>query len=983
MNSSEWQNPKFLEKGREAARAHFIPFRTMEEALEGDVKKSSRYQSLNGTWDFKYFEAWYLMEEPVYFTDTIPVPSNWQMQGYDIPYYTNVNYPYPADMPRVPDDNPCGVYRRYFTVRHPEDEVYLNFEGVSSCFYVYINGQEIGYSQGSHYTAEFCITPYLKSGENEVMVKVLKWCDGSYLEDQDFFRLSGIFRDVYLLYRNPSHVKDLEIQTDLQCLSVKLQTAGETEGYVARLYDGEELAGEQVFEGKQVKFVLENPRLWTAETPDLYTLIISGQEEVISRKVGFRQVKISHKGELLINGTPVKLKGVNHHDTHPDKGYVMDEADMRKDLYLMKKLNINCVRTSHYPPAARFLEICDEVGMYVVDEADLECHGLVTKDTMWEYGVFNPEWPTDHPDWKEAMMERAERMVERDKNFPSVIIWSMGNEAGYGQHFEDMCLWTKQRDGSRPVHYERANMADNPPCIDIESGMYYPLHMVKEEGEKDSNRPFFLCEYAHAMGNGPGGLGDYWDLFEQYPRLIGGCIWEWADHVAVKNGKYMYGGDFGEITHDHNFCVDGLVMADRSLKAGSLEAKAVHQPLQAKLLSVQPLKIQIRNHFDFISLKDYQLQWDLEVDGQAVLSGKWEGDLGAGDSEEILLAEEIPCSCNWGIYLNLSLIRKEDCVWAEAGYETARLQLEIPYEKKTHKNETEDKLWKMQESNIFLKVYDEQENGYIFHKIKGNLVGILKNGKNILEAPVQLSLWRAPTDNERHQKTKWGLFEDNISGWNLNHLMDKCYSMKWEQTENGIEVRTEGALAGISRTPMVWYKIHYLVAADGCLEIKVHGDVSKNKNACYLPRFGFEFKVPYEMEEMEYFGRGPWENYRDIFHHAPIGLYTSCASQEYFPYVKPQETGNHTQVKYLTVKNSHTEEKLTFQAETVMDCQVLHYTKEELTYKNHYYELEEDGTTIRIDYRNSGIGSASCGPELEEKDQLAEKEIDFAFTIKG
>ena len=335
MNSSEWQNPKFLEKGREAARAHFIPFRTMEEALEGDVKKSSRYQSLNGTWDFKYFEAWYLMEEPVYFTETIPVPSNWQMYGYDIPYYTNVNYPYPADMPRVPDDNPCGVYRRYFTVQHPEDEVYLNFEGVSSCFYVYVNGQEIGYSQGSHYTAEFCITPYLKSGENELIVKVLKWCDGSYLEDQDFFRLSGIFRDVYLLYRNPSHVRDLEIRTDLQRLRVNLQTEGETKAYIARLYDGEQLVGEQAFEGKPLEFVLENPRLWTAETPELYTLMITGQEEVISRKVGFRQVKISQKGELLVNGTPVKLKGVNHHDTHPDKGYVMDETDMRKDLYLM------------------------------------------------------------------------------------------------------------------------------------------------------------------------------------------------------------------------------------------------------------------------------------------------------------------------------------------------------------------------------------------------------------------------------------------------------------------------------------------------------------------------------------------------------------------------------------------------------------------------------------------------------------------------
>ena len=982
MRSSEWQNPKFLQKGRETARAHFIPCRTMEEALSGKVESSSRYQSLNGTWDFKYFEAWYLMEEPVHFTESIPVPSNWQMHGYDIPYYTNVNYPYPADMPRVPDDNPCGVYRRYFKVQHPEDEVYLNFEGVNSCFYVYINGQEIGYSQGSHYTAEFCITPYLREGNNELLVKVLKWCDGSYLEDQDFFRLSGIFRDVYLLYRNPSHVRDLEINTDLHNLTVKLDVTGEIEGYTIGLYEGATLLEEQAATRKGAEFVLENPRLWTAETPELYTVVISGHEEVIARKAGFRTVEVSEKGELLINGTPVKLKGVNHHDTHPEKGHVMDEEDMKKDLYLMKRLNINCVRTSHYPPAARFLELCDEVGMYVVDEADLECHGLVTKDTMWEYGLFYKDWPTDHPDWKEAMMERAVRMVERDKNFPCIIVWSMGNEAGYGQYFEDMAVWTKERDASRLVHYERANMADNPPCIDVESGMYYSLDMVKEEGEKDSKRPFFLCEYAHAMGNGPGGLGDYWELFEKYPRLIGGCIWEWADHVAVKEGRHLYGGDFGEITHDHNFCVDGLVMADRSLKAGSREAKAVHQPLRAELISAKPLTVKIINHFDFATFKDYEILWTVEIDGKTAFSGNWEGDLAAGESIEVVLSGELPSSCELGAYLNLSLVRKTSCSWAEAGYETALVQLELPVGKQKKQREVQEKTWEIQEDSVFLKITDEQENGYQFHKIKGILTGIFKNGQNLLVSPTQLSLWRAPTDNERHMKTKWGLFEDNISGWNLNYLMDKCYSMEWEQKDHTVCVSVEGALAGISRTPSSWYKICYQICADGSLEVKVHAKMSKNKNAIWLPRFGFEFRVPYQMEQMEYFGRGPWENYCDLYHHAPVGLYTSNASREYFPYVKPQENGNHTKVKYLTVKNPHTGETLTFEAEKEMECQVLHYTKEELTEKKHYFELEENETTIRIDYKNSGIGSASCGPELEEKDRLSEKEIEFAFTVR-
>ena len=983
MNQIDWQNPKFLQKGREDARAYFIPYATLEEAFKGEREKSSRYNSLNGTWDFKYYDAYYEMEENINFTETIEVPSNWQMYGYDKPCYTNVNYPYPVDLPFVPDENPCGVYRKFFNIDSLEEEKYIVFEGVNSCFYLYINGKEIGYSQGTHYTSEFYISPYLKTGKNEIIVKVLKWCDGSYLEDQDFFRLSGIFRDVYILDRSKCHIKDIKTKVTLNSLTVDIKINGQNkEDFIASLYDKEKLIDKKVISTKSVTFDVENANLWNAENPYLYTLVLSGGGEFIPQSIGFRTVAVSEKGELLINGKSIKLKGVNHHDTHPQKGHVLNLDDIKKDLYLMKQLNINCVRTAHYPPAPQFIELCDKIGMYIVDEADLECHGMTTKDTMCEYEAFDLSWPTDHPDWEEAMLERAIRMVERDKNFSSVIMWSMGNECGYGKHFESMCKWTKQQDPSRLVHYERATMVQNPKCIEVESGMYYSTKGLEAEGERDSKRPFFLCEYAHAMGNGPGGLADYWETFEKYPRLIGGCIWEWADHVVEKDNKYLYGGDFDELTHDHNFCVDGLVMADRSLKAGSLYTKAVHQPLYATFISDNPIKISIKNKFDFATFADYDFLWTIEIDGDIVKSGKFESNIMPLETEEIEILNSLDNSCYMGAYLNLSMRRKKSCEWAEQGYEIAFIQIELPVNKiEKQKEDFEEIKWNVLEDKLYLKIVDEKENGYVFHKIKGNLCGILKNGKNMLEKQAEFSVWRAPTDNERHMKNKWGLFEDNISGWNLNYLTSKCYSIDWKENNNNIEIIVDGSSAGISRSPIARYKVIYKIYKDGTLEINLKVNINKDERAIWLPRVGFEFKVAYNMENIEYFGMGPYENYIDLHNHSYMGKFKSTATEEYVPYVKPQENGNHTKVKYLKVEDNQAN-SICFWADKEMECQVLHYTKEELTNKKHYYELKEDGTNIRIDYKSSGIGSASCGPQLDEKYRMNEKDIDFKFYIQ-
>ena len=988
MNSKHWQDPTFLQMGREKERAYFIPFENQDKALEGERDDSGLCKNLNGEWDFHFYPAYYDVPNEITQWDKIPVPSNWQMYGYEAPYYTNVNYPYPVDPPYVPDENSCGVYRTYFSwEEHLDKDVYLMFEGVNSCFYLYINGQEIGYSQGSHIPAEFCITKYLHQGENEIQVRVLKWCDGSYLEDQDFLRFSGIFRDVYVLFRSKAHVRDIQVNTTLDHLYAKLWYENEecVQNVEAFLYEGKQCISKLNIVENEIDFCMKDPKLWNSEQPNLYTLLICAQGEYIPILVGFRTVGVSDQGELLINNVPVKLKGVNHHDTHPTKGHVMDMEDIKLDLYLMKQLNINTIRMSHYPPTPELLRLCDKLGFYVVDEADVETHGYVSKDTGWSYQAYNKEWLMDIPEWREAFLERAKRMVERDKNFTSIIMWSMGNECGYGTWFDDMCEWTKNRDPYRLVHYERACLVGNPPCVDVESMMYPSLERLEKEGQSEDKRPFFLCEYGHAMGNGPGGLKDYQEMFNKYPRLVGGCIWEWADHTVLKDGKHYYGGDFGELTHDHNFCVDGLVSAQREVKAGSLDAKAVFQPLDICWVCEEDQKyyLEITNLHDFVSLDEYVLAWELNVDGVVKKeSNLFLKDLGPKQKIKLPVPENFSVSYELGAYLNFSLRTTKACAWAEKNHEVAAVQLAVPeiYCKRKEKTDPVQKnTWTVNENGNILEIMNSEKDGYSFHKVKGTLQGIWRAGNNLLLQDVELGTWRAPTDNDRHIKDIWGLFEDNRSGWNMNKLFQKCYDFNWEQEDDCFHVHTKGSLAGVSRSPFAKYDIDYKIYKDGKLQITVNGDI--NEKTIWLPRFGFIFTLPYNMENMEYYGMGPCENYQDMCGHVKMGLYESTAKKEYVPYVKPQEHGNHQNVKQLAVSDEKSTNKLMFWTDNQMECQVLHYSKEELTEKKHHFELEEGDTYVRIDYKVSGIGSASCGPDLPPKYQVDEKKIQFSFFV--
>lgn len=923
--------------------------------------------SLNGEWNFKFYE--YDFEESYEKKEwgKIPVPSCWELFGYENPNYANVAYPHPVNPPYVPTKNPMGVYERKFEIKDTKRDIYIIFEGVSSCLELYINGNYVGYSQGSHLQAEFDITKYVKTGENSVLVKVRKWCSGSYLEDQDFFRFHGIFRDTYILSRPKGHIKDIKIITEENKIKIDFDGSANI-----KLYDKESLIAEKDAEN-YAEFTVVNPVLWNAEKPYLYELVFTYKDEIIKQKIGFVTYGISDNNEFLVNGVPVKLKGVNHHDTDAKKGWTMTDEDIKRDLLLMKKLNINTIRTSHYPPTPKFLDMCDELGFYVMLETDLEEHGFAQR-IPGEYGydcVDNPIWLCNNPDWKESFMDRQIRAYHRDKNHTSVFAWSTGNESGFGENQVAMLKWLKNEDKRRLLHCEDASMEadfpekygenakENEKYVDIHSRMYETIENIKKKLENpDFNMPYFLCEYSHAMGNGPGDVCDYWEELYKYPNFIGGCVWEWADHTVLVDSVPRYGGDFeGEMTQDGNFCCDGMVFYDRSLKAGSLEVKTAYQGMDC---SISVNQITVENRYDFTNLSDFDFKYEISVDGKIIEEKNLCLDVKPHESKTIKM--ELPKKCKLGTFVNCYLFDKD-------GYEIAQKQLKLSVkEDEKIYNETACKIG---EDDNFI-VFSGDKFRYSFSKHLGTFTSLKKDGTEQLLSPVRLSAWRAPTDNDRNIKSKWNWYNP-WEGENLN----KQFEFVYDCTLYKNTVTVTGALAGVSRTPFFDYTLKYTVNKYGEIKIELSGKV---KEECiWLPRLGFEFKLPYDTDKFRYFGMGPDESYCDMSRHAKIGWYESDADSEYVPYIMPQEHGNHTKTKVLKMKNG-----LTFETENEFDINVSHYTKEMLEKATHWNELKKDtGTNVRIDYKNSGIGSNSCGPGLMEMYQFSEKSIYFVFYIKN
>ena len=934
-----YENPQKTSENRCEARSWYIP---------GGV---SRQLMLSGQWQFAYFERDIDVPDRIDTWDTIPVPSCWQLHGYENPNYSNINYPYPCDPPYVPDDNPCGVYRRSFTLDEVSGKTYFVFEGVSSCAYLYINDRYVGFTQGSHILAEFDITDFVRAGENTVQVKVLKWCCGSYLEDQDFFRYNGIFRDVYILQRPQGHIRDVEMIPDDKTISISLEGKANV-----RVFDGQTLLTQQVMTDR-FTYAPENPILWNAEKPHLYTVELERDGEVITLKAGLRKIEVSDQYEILINGVSVKFHGINHHDTSALRGWCQSEEELRRDLLLMKQLNINCVRTSHYPPAPVFFRLCDEIGLYAVCETDIETHGFLRRlpNVSYRYDVESGAWPCTKAEWKQEFMDRMIRMVEQFKNHASIFMWSTGNESGHGCNHVDMVRWTRKRDETRLVHVEDACRKGQIHNSDVYSMMYPSFKDVEGYAKNDDiNMPVFLCEYAHAMGNGPGDIYDYNELFDQYPKLTGGCIWEWADHVVTVDGVQKYGGDFpGELTHDGNFCCDGLVFADRSLKAGSLEAKAAFQPMRTRF---EDGSLKVYNRLDFTDLAEYEFTWWIEVDG--VRQQEAQLRLAAAPHTEVSVpVDYAPVACRFGAQLNTQL-RKDGIIWAHTQH---------PLECGIVPEEAAPKAM-LQEDGLQILAGGENFQ-YTFSKHYGTFTSLVVDGKEQLADRPVLSAHRAPTDNDRNIRYRWM----QLNEWQGENL-DKSFVKIYDCTVEDGDILVHGALSGISRAPLLKFTHRVQILADGQIRLELTGDI--RDDAIWLPRLGYEFTLPGQTEDFAYYGNGPAESYRDLCHAGSIGLHESSAGREYVPYVRPQEHGNHTAVKWLRIGD------LEFSAED-MEINVSRYSTAALTRAEHTDELVADGKThLRIDYKVSGIGSNSCGPELEKKYRLAEKTICFRFRVR-
>ena len=946
----KYEDLKHIQENRLKQRAYYIP------------ENENAYTLLNGIWKFEFYERDY--EELPSQTGEIDVPSCWQCRGYEKPYYTNSVYPYPVDPPYVPEDNPMGVYSREFEIKDTTKLHYIVFEGVASCVELYINNKYVGYSQGSRLQAEFDISEFVKPGKNAIKAKVRKWCSGSYLEDQDCFRYNGIFRDVYLLSRPVGHIRDIDVKTNKNTVFVNFEGTG-----CISLYDACGNLIESKIADKTEEFTVDNPTRWNAENPYLYELVFESCGEIIRQSVGFVEYGINERKAFTVNGVEVKLKGINRHDTHPTNGYTMTDEELLNDIKLMKKLNINCIRTAHYPPTPKFLEYCNRLGFYVMVEADLEIHGFVNRDAggnSYDCLESNQDWIGNRAEWKESYMERIERTYHRDKNNPCVFSWSTGNESGCCDNNYEMVKWLRKTDRRRIAHCEDASRTAygyGPQDTsyydrsDIHSRMY-PLYKELEEYALDDEKflPYFMCEYSHAMGNGPGDVKDYWDIIYKHPKLIGGCIWEWADHTFVENGTPKYGGDFDELTSDGNFCADGLVKHDRKLKAGSLNAKYVYQYATFELFGDT---VRITNLYDFTNLNQYKIVVETNVDGETLRTQNLTLDLEPKATGEIKI--EIPDKCRLGAYVVIRVLDKEE-------YEVALWEAELPVAKvKENKSFIAAEI--IEEKNSF--VIKTEGNEYEISKHTALPVKIVKNGVNQLAEPVKLSVWRAPLDNERNIKNKWG--HPNIwEGENFDRVFNRVYSCDIKDSL----LIFEGSLAGVGRVPFLKYKISYEFSNDGKLRIKLNATV--REKCIWMPRLGFEFKTIKKNNSFNYFGRGPWENYCDMKYHTTTGWFESDTESEYASYIMPQEHGNHTNCKELHIKNG-----LDFYADDVFEINVSKYSTEALTKAMHIDELKDNAAVnIRIDYKNSGVGSNSCGPELLDMYRLNEKEIAFSFTIE-
>ena len=975
-----------LHIGCEKPRAYYIPYQSEDIALAGERKQSAYFINLCGEWNFKFYNSFedigadFLNAD---FSDTIPVPKCWQTQfgkGYDVPLYSNLFYPFPLDPPHVPDENPAGHYNRKVNIEKKSGKkYYINFEGVASCFYLYVNGEFAGYSQVSHNTSEIDITDKLFDGENTIDVIVVKWCDGSYLEDQDFFRLSGIFREVYILERC-SDIKDIYIKTSLSDDLSNGRISADVIGEYDFEYKLISPCGDVVANGSgDMDISVKSPALWSSEKPLLYTLVISCKGEVIPFKVGFK--KIDFRGNVAyVNNQPIKLYGVNRHDSNPETGYYCDMDDMLRDIHIIKQGNCNTVRTSHYPNDPRFLELCDEYGLMVVDEADIETHGMgfEYRDT-WDWMRWSKLSIDD--EWEPAYVDRAERLFERDKNHACVIMWSLGNESGCGKNHRAMGKFIKSRDPKAIIHYENAHLefkavpiGENYSDIsDVESRMYSTLEYTAEYCEnKNSKKPFYFCEFCCSMSTG--NIHAHCDLFRKYPALWGGCFWELTDHaISVNGGKgYRYGGDFGDYPHNSVCCIDGVIFPDRSLRPGFADMKKGYEPFEAKY---ENGKVNVFNRRYFETLEDMYIEWSVEVNGESVMSGEiTDTAIAPQSAKEYILFDAAPISdC---CFLTLKFRNKEETKWAPADYETGFIQFDLSAAQT--KSELKSALPPVEEGDRFIKITSDNIC-YTFDKPYGRISSILNNGKEMLSQPAQVEIWKA------HGYNQLGDADDRRSAA-MQAVVQKTYSATVTAEENCIKIACPVSIGGPAVVPILKGEMVYKFYGDGSAVMGFNGEYREllAEMKMQLPRFGFRFNLKGGYENMEYFGKGPTETYADRHLGAYYGKFSTTLTENFVPYIRPIENGAHFGSKYGFVSNENGEGMIFAPvSENSFFFNASHFTPlmlEETKHNDELIPLED--TVVYTDYKIDARAGHGVYDELEPERKWGFEPFEFAVAFK-
>ena len=1000
-----YEDLSVLHENTMPARAYYIPASKRMDHLVEHREESDRMQLLNGTWKFQYFNSIYDVQEPFFEKDydtenfdEIQVPSVWQMAGYDTHQYTNIRYPFPFDPPYVPQDIPCGAYAHTFVYHKDENapKAFLNFEGVDSCFYVWINGSYVGYSQVSHMTSEFDITDLLQDGENSIAVLVMKWCDGSYLEDQDKFRMSGIFRDVYILKRPEQAISDYHVKTKIEDmlakveLDMKFYSPAEVKISIKDKNGAVVAVGSIAEEGTAV-LEIANPELWNTENPYLYQLILETENEVIVDHIALRKIEIKDQ-VIYLNGQKIKFRGVNRHDSDPITGFSISVEQITTDLTLMKQHNFNAIRSSHYPNAPFFYEMCDKYGFMVIDEADIEAHGpfMLYREEDTDYNRFKRwnEKIADDPAWEAAIVDRVKLMVERDKNRFCIVMWSMGNESAYGCNFEKALAWTKKFDPDRITQYESARYRNYDETydysnLDVYSRMYPALSEIQEYLDKDGSKPFLLVEYCHSMGNGPGDFEDYFQMIQDNDKMCGGFVWEWCDHAiahgTAENGKtiYAYGGDHGEEIHDGNFCMDGLVYPDRTVHIGLLEYKNVYRPVRVVSYDKESGELVLHNYMDFDDLKDYaKISYELTQDGLVISKGKL-AEVSVAPHSEGKTNLKVNVPENGKCYLKLIYHLKKEMPLLEENHILGFDEIEVSQkdakcqlaEKWLEKTATDSEL-QVNEDDTQIHIKG-REFSYTIDRRTALFTEMKFAGREYLNHPMELNIWRAPTDNDMYIKAEW-------KKAHYDKAYTRAYTTEVVQGKHGVKIVSHASVVAETVQKILDVTITWKIDATG----KIDADIEATKDGEFpdLPRFGVRMFLDKKLSDARYFGMGPQESYRDKHQAASHGLYRANVSDLHEDYIRPQENGSHYDCGYVELNNSRY--GIVASAEKAFSFNASYYTQEELEKKTHNYELaESDSVVLCVDYALNGIGSNSCGPVVLDQYRFNDVLFRFQFTL--